>query len=92
MGSNNLKDRDKTVKPNAVLGWLYRCTLQLLHLLLPAGDVHVGALPLVIDLLQARAVLAEGCLDLQLLLNGSVRQLQADNSISATGREVAETS
>jgi hypothetical protein len=65
--------------------------LQLLHLLLPACNVHVGALPLVIDLLQPRAMLAEGCLDLQLLLNGSVRQLQADNNISETGRGIAES-
>ena len=53
------------------------CTLQLLHLLLTAGDVHVGALALVIDLLQACAMLAEGCLDLQLLFDGGISQLHA---------------
>ena len=51
-------------------------TLQLLHLLLSARNVHVSALPLVIDLLQARAVLTEGCLNLQLLFDGRIRQLQ----------------
>ena len=58
-------------------------TLQLLHLLLAARDVHVGALPLVVNLLQARAVLTEGRLNLQLLLDGGICQLQPKGSPSS---------
>ena len=56
--------------------WTCKCTLQLLHLLLAASNFNIGALALVIDGLQPRAVLAEGRLHLQLLLDGRVGQLR----------------
>ena len=47
-------------------------TAELLHLLLPAAHLALGALLDLVDALQLGPVLAEGCLHLQLLLNGCV--------------------
>ncbi len=50
--------------------------MQLLHLLLSLGHLKLRALASVVYALQARPVLPERGLHLQLLLNGRVRQLR----------------
>ena len=60
-------------------------TLQLLHLLLAARHLDVGALPAVVDALQPRAVLTERRLHLDLLLDRRIRQLRTGpDAVSGT--------